>query len=74
MISYAQNFEDLVLHRVFRGQKNGFYIDMGPMGPVLESVTKFFYDEGWSGINIEPNECPRAVSPSCAYQCFTGSR
>jgi len=56
MISYAQNFEDVLLHRVFPDRKEGFYIDVGAMDPVLESVTKFFYDEGWSGINIEPNE------------------
>lgn len=57
MISYAQNFEDVVLHRVFRDRKDGFYIDVGAWDPVVDSVTKFFYDEGWSGINIEPNEC-----------------
>ncbi len=56
MISYAQNFEDVILQRVFRDRKNGFYIDVGAMDPVNESVTKFFYDQGWSGINIEPNE------------------
>jgi FkbM family methyltransferase len=56
MISYAQNFEDVMLRRVFRDRKDGFYIDIGAMDPVVESVTKFFYDEGWSGINIEPNE------------------
>jgi FkbM family methyltransferase len=56
MISYAQNFEDVILHRCFAGQKEGFYIDVGAMDPVLHSVTKAFYDEGWSGINIEPNE------------------
>ncbi len=56
MISYAQNFEDVILHRVFRDRKEGFYIDVGAMHPVVESVTKFFYDQGWSGINIEPNE------------------
>lgn len=56
MISYAQNFEDVMLHRVFRDQKDGFYIDVGAMDPMIESVTKFFYDQGWSGINIEPNE------------------
>jgi FkbM family methyltransferase len=56
MISYAQNFEDVILRRVFRDRKEGFYIDVGAMDPVLESVTKFFYDQGWSGINIEPNE------------------
>ncbi len=56
MISYAQNFEDVILQRVFRDRKDGFYIDVGAMDPVNESVTKFFYDQGWSGINIEPNE------------------
>ncbi len=56
MISYAQNFEDVILHRVFRDRKDGFYIDVGAMDPVIDSVTKWFYDQGWSGINIEPNE------------------
>ena len=27
---------------------------MGAGGPVEDSVTKLFYDRGWSGINIEP--------------------
>lgn len=56
MISYAQNFEDVMLRRVFRDRKDGFYIDVGAMDPTFDSVTKTFYDEGWSGINIEPNE------------------
>lgn len=45
-----------MLNRVFKGRKDGFYIDVGACDPVIESVTKFFYDEGWSGINIEPND------------------
>lgn len=53
-ISYAQNFEDVVLHRVFRHQKTGFYIDVGAFDPTIDSVTRHFYDHGWSGINIEP--------------------
>ena len=56
MISYAQNFEDVILHRVFRDRTDGFYIDVGAMDPTAESVTKFFYDQGWSGINVEPND------------------
>lgn len=44
-----------MLNRVFRNHKNGFYIDVGAMDPVDDSVTKWFYDQGWSGINIEPN-------------------
>lgn len=33
---------------------DGFYIDVGANDPVDGSVTKFFYDRGWHGINIEP--------------------
>jgi FkbM family methyltransferase len=54
MISYAQNFEDVMLSRVFRDRK-GFYVDVGSGDPVNLSVTKWFYDLGWHGINIEPH-------------------
>jgi len=54
MITYAQNFEDVLLARLFREVKQGFYIDVGAWHPTLHSVTKHFYDLGWSGINIEP--------------------
>jgi FkbM family methyltransferase len=52
--SYAQNFEDVILARVFPG-KTGFYIDAGANDPEFHSVTKHFYDKGWSGVNIEPH-------------------
>ena len=55
MISYAQNFEDVLLNRVFQQQESGFYIDVGAMDPEEGSVTKSFYDRGWRGINIEPD-------------------
>ena len=54
MISYAQNFEDVILNRVFRGKREGFYVDVGAMDPVRGSVTKHFYDLGWRGVNVEP--------------------
>jgi FkbM family methyltransferase len=54
-VSYAQNFEDVMLYRVFRGSNTGFYVDVGAADPVNLSVTKCFYDLGWSGINIEPH-------------------
>ena len=53
-ISFAQNREDILLDRVFNGRTDGFYIDVGACHPVFHSVTKFFYDRGWRGINIEP--------------------
>ena len=43
-----------MLARAFAGQVDGFYIDVGVCDPDLDSVTKYFYDFGWSGINIEP--------------------
>ena len=54
MISYAQNFEDVMLWRALKTIKNGFYIDVGANHPIDNSVTKYFYDNGWNGINIEP--------------------
>ena len=53
-ISYASNFEDILLNRVFHDQQIGFYIDIGAAHPVYSSTTKSFYDRGWHGINVEP--------------------
>lgn len=55
IISYAQNREDVLLHRVLKATKRGFYIDVGANDPVTYSVTKLFYELGWSGVNIEPS-------------------
>ena len=55
MISYAQNFEDVILERFFNKQKIGFYIDIGAADPLIDSVTKHFYDKGWRGVNVEPS-------------------
>ena len=53
-ITYAQNFEDVMLWRALRDVDQGFYIDVGAADPDLDSVTKAFYDAGWHGLNIEP--------------------
>jgi FkbM family methyltransferase len=54
IISYSQNREDLFIQSFLHKVKNGFYVDVGAHDPVYDSVTKFFYERGWSGINIEP--------------------
>jgi FkbM family methyltransferase len=54
MISYAQNFEDVILWRVLKDVSNGLYVDVGAFHPEIDSVTKWFYDQGWTGINLEP--------------------
>lgn len=53
-LTHAQNGEDLVLARLLKDVEQGFYIDVGAGHPETCSVTKLFYDRGWSGINIEP--------------------
>ena len=53
-ISYAQNYEDVILWRALRHIERGFYVDVGAADPDVESVTHAFYERGWSGINIEP--------------------
>lgn len=53
-VSYAQNFEDVMLWRALRHVPEGFYVDVGADDPVELSVTKAFSDRGWRGINLEP--------------------
>jgi len=53
-ISYAQNFEDVMLRRALRHVTRGFYIDVGAQDPVVDSVSMGFYEEGWRGVHVEP--------------------
>lgn len=58
--SYSECLEDLILYCALKDVDKGFYIDVGANDPTIDSVTKFFYDRGWRGINIEP------LSDNCA--------
>lgn len=82
LISYAQNFEDVMLWRALGKIPHGFYIDVGANDPTGDSVTKLFYDEGWTGINIEPlpshfeelrRERPRDININCAVGSTNGT-
>jgi FkbM family methyltransferase len=53
-VSSAQNAEDVRLWRVLAERPGGFYVDVGAGDPVVDSVTRLFYEHGWSGVNIEP--------------------
>ena len=55
-VSYAQNFEDVMLWRALKHVEHGFYIDVGACDPDRDSVTRAFYDRGWRGINVEPHD------------------
>lgn len=53
-VSYAQNGEDVVLHRAFAEISSGRYIDVGANDPTVDSISRAFYDAGWRGITVEP--------------------
>ncbi len=54
IVSYAQNFEDVMLWRALGGGEPGFWIDVGASDPSIHSVTRAFSEHGWHGINVEP--------------------
>lgn len=53
-VSYAQNFEDVMLWRALKHIENGFYLDIGAQDPVVDSVSRGFYEQGWRGVHVEP--------------------
>ncbi len=84
-ISYAQNLEDVLLWRALGAavEGPGFYIDVGASDPTALSVTRAFYDRGWSGLNVEPlpdaaeklkAERPRDITVAAAVSDAPGQR
>ena len=55
LVSYSQQSEDLEIFRRFQGKPVGFYVDIGAFDPIQFSNTNLFYQQGWNGINVEPN-------------------
>ena len=60
-LSYAQNLEDYHLSLAFAGQPTGTYIDIGGGHPVAGSVSFWFYERGWQGIVVEPQNALAAL-------------
>jgi FkbM family methyltransferase len=80
---YAQHEEDRRLAALLARRRRGFYVDVGAWHPQQDSVTKYFYDRGWRGINIEPHpaifeelkrERPRDINLCVALGEREGSR
>lgn len=55
---YSQDKQDEILEKgLFKGYKNGFYVDVGAHNGRSLNNTLFFEEtHGWNGINIEPNK------------------
>lgn len=51
-VSYAPNHEDVMLWRALKDVPTGSYVDLGPPHPGSSSVTRAFYDRGWTGLNV----------------------
>ena len=49
----TDNKSILFLKDYFKDKQDGFYIDAGCYHPIRLSNTKFLYDKGWKGINID---------------------
>ncbi|HJR89917.1 MAG TPA: FkbM family methyltransferase, partial [Aeromicrobium sp.] len=82
-ISYAQNREDYLIAAFFPDVTVGHYVDVGASDPTQLSVTKLFYERGWSGINVEPipeladrlrAERPRDVTVQAGLGATAGTR
>jgi FkbM family methyltransferase len=52
-LSHAQNFEDVLLWRALQSVEKGFYVDIGAQDPIIDSVSRAFYEAGWRGIHVE---------------------
>jgi len=52
---YGQDGEDVLLQNFINPYYIGFYVDIGAYHPALLSNTKWFYERGWHGINIDAN-------------------
>lgn len=55
IISFAQNAEDVLIFRAFRGKRAGCFVDIGAGHPIADNVTQWLRMMGWAGVNIEPN-------------------
>lgn len=53
-VSHAQHGEDVVLHRALRTVARGRYVEVGANHPERLSITRAFYDLGWSGVTVDP--------------------
>lgn len=51
--SYSQEGEDMVIRSFLFRKEKGFYVDIGAHHTKRFSNTMYFYEQGWSGINID---------------------
>jgi FkbM family methyltransferase len=55
-LSYSLEGSDLIAASLLRKVSRGTYIDVGANHPTVQSNTRYFYDQGWSGLAIDGNK------------------
>jgi len=75
---FSQLGEDYLLWHFFDLRRTGFFLDIGAHDGVTASNTKFFEDQGWDGICVEPisaqfAECQRHRRRVVCAACVAGA-
>ena len=82
---YSQNNQDKFLEEnIFKGYKNGFFVEVGANDGLFISNTLYFENNNnWTGINIEPIESlynklvinrPKCINYNCAIYSSEGEK
>jgi FkbM family methyltransferase len=59
--TYSGEGEDLIIKKIFKGKRNGTYVDVGCYHPLVGSNTYLLHKNyGWTGVNIDAN--PETIS------------
>ena len=50
---YAEFAEDIMVNRILKKFKKGFYVDIGAYHPFKGSLTYNLYNRNWHGMNLD---------------------
>ena len=78
---YAEFAEDVMVNRILKKIKKGFYVDIGAYHPYKGSLTYNLYNRKWNGMNLDISKSsidlfniarPRDININCAVSEFNG--
>ena len=78
---YAEFAEDVMVNRILKKIKKGFYVDIGAYHPYKGSLTYNLYNRKWNGMNLDISKSsidlfniarPNDININCAISEFNG--